>query len=76
MVELKNSSSEAAVMVVNQTLDAKVKRETIEKQNSKNSELEEKSQSQDRKITGLEEKFQPLSQYINPTISSIISQLE
>ena len=47
-------------------------RETIEKQNIKISELEEK----DRKIIELEQKFQSLSQYVNPAISSIISQLE
>ena len=39
-----------------------VQRETIEK-----------FQSEDRKITELEQKFQSLSQYINPAISSIIS---
>ena len=43
--------------------------ETIEK-------LEEKSQSQDRKIAELEQKFQALTQYITPTVSAIMSQLE
>ena len=38
--------------------------------------LEEKSQSQDKKITELEERFQSLCQYINPTISTMITQIE
>ena len=88
--EMKKNKAEQDEKI--QTLEetVTVQRKTIEKQNSKISELEEKSQSQDRKISELEEKsqsqdrmiielerkFQSLSQYINPAISSIISQIE
>ena len=70
--EMKKNKAEQDEKI--QTLEETVtaQRETIEKQNIKISELEEK----DRKIIELEQKFQSLSQYVNPAISSIISQLE
>ena len=92
--EMKKNKAEQDEKI--QTLEetVTVQRKTIEKQNSKISELEEKSQSQDKKITELEEKleeksqsqdkkiteleerFQSLCQYINPTISTMITQIE
>ena len=85
---MKKNKQDEKIQTLEETVT--VQRKTIEKQNGKISELEEKSQSQDRKISELEEKsqsqdrmiielerkFQSLSQYINPAISSIISQLE